>query len=378
MRHACLAILMAGAFLALSACGRAQAPHEPVFRVIFPDPTGRNGFEEVVRAGDMVSGIEQLGRVMLPDATMSAKREALKHPDVAQALKLLRVGLAKPLIYPRKGDEARFRLLSLLRNVARLLGIEQTILWADGKTSRAIDAMRDLLRLGYAVQEGEMIANLTGVAMDAIATGHARKRIGQWSQPDCVKIRRLAEEWLALPDPAIAALTWERDDIARSAPEMGLTQRGAVVALLAARYDALIGQLRIEPWRRTMPRLLTGDSADERMADELWKTMSSSFERILDRWTLQIAQMQLFGVHASIRWHLWEYGKVPETLDELKLGRLAFDPFTGLPLEYKPTGRETYELTCAGPFERSSDGQSTGRRQPFSLEGPFPGTGTRP
>lgn len=378
MRPAPVSILSVCAFLALSAVGWTQESYQPAFPRLFPDPTGRNGMEEVVRAGDMVAGIEELGKVMMPDATMTAKREALKHPTVEQAMKLLRIGLAKPLIYPRTDDEARARLLPLLRNVARLMAIEQTTLWADGKTSGATEAMRDLLSLGYAVQQGELIANLVGVAMDAIATGHARKRIGQWSQPDCVKIRRLAEAWLALPDPAIAALTSERDYMARRAPKMGLPERGAVVALLAARHDALIGQLRLEPWRRTMPRLVTGDSEDERMADELWMTMSSGFERILDRWTFQIAQMQLFGVHASIRWHLWEYGKVPETLDELKLGRLALDPFTGMPLEYKLTGRETYELTCAGPFERSSDGQSTGRRQPFSLEGPFPGTGTRP
>ncbi len=360
--------------------GVAQEPNRsPVFPQVFPDPTGRNGFEEIVRAGDMIAGIEELGRAMMPDVTMTARREALRHPPVVQALKLMRIGFGKPLVYPRTNEDARFRMLSLLRNVARLLGIEQTTLWADGKTSKAMDSMRDLLSLSYAVQQGELIANLTGIAMDTIATGMARKRMGQWSQPDCVKMRKLAEAWLSLPDPAIAALMSERDHMARRAEEVGIPRdRPNVVALLGACYDAFIGQLRIEPWRRSMPRLATGDSPDERLAEELWTGMAPSFEKILERWTLQIAQMQLFGVHAAIRWHLWEYGKVPQTLDELKLGRLALDPFTGSPMEYKPTGPETYELTCAGPFERGPEGESTGRRQPFSLEGPPPGMGTRP
>jgi hypothetical protein len=371
-------VLLATVLIGLVTVARAtsQDPREPVFNRVFADPTGANGFEEVVRAGDMVRGIAELDAAMMPDATMTTKRKALAQPAVQRALQLLRVGLAKPLALPRTDDEVRGQLLSLLRNVARLLGIEQTTLWADGKTAKAIDAMRDLLLLSYAVQQGEIVANLTGVAMDGIATSFARKRLGQWSQPDCAKIRRLAEAWLALPDPAIAALASERDYMARQGGV--LRERGPVVALLAARYDALIGQLRVEAWKRKLPEFETGDSDDERMASQLWRTMQPMWAQVFDKWTFQIAQMQLFGVHAAIRGHLWEHGRVPDTLDELKLGRLALDPFTGTPLDYKPTGRETYELAAAGPFERGSDGQSTGRRQGFRLEDPTPGTGTRP
>lgn len=227
--------------------------------------------------------------------------------------------------------------------------------------------MRDLLRLGYAVQQGSLIANLTGVAMDAVAIGHTAKRLGQLSVADCTKLRRLAESWLDMPDPAIAALAAEKEAAAASLPEM--PQRTAVVALLAARYDAMIRVLGASPWQRVTPTFEMGRSPDEQMAEALWEPMKPAMHQLLDTWSYMIARVQLLGVHAAIRGHLWEYGKVPDTLDELQLGRLAIDPITGDSLKYRAMGRETYELSSEGPYERDGDGNRLGSRKPVSLDG---------
>lgn len=74
MRYACKIMIVACALTARAAIGQTPAAPVPVFPAVFPNPTGMNGFEEVVRAGDMVSSIEQLGEAMLPDATMTGKR----------------------------------------------------------------------------------------------------------------------------------------------------------------------------------------------------------------------------------------------------------------------------------------------------------------
>ncbi len=57
------------------------------------------------------------------------------------------------------------------------------------------------------------------------------------------------------------------------------------------------------------------------------------------------AKMQMLGVEAAIHGYRWEHQALPETLDLMKLGKLAQDPFTGKLLQYKVTGPTTYELS---------------------------------
>ena len=366
MRPALVSSLSVCALLALSVSGHAQQPREPAFPRLFPNPTGRNGMEEIYRAGDLIAGNAALGQAMMADATLTQKRAALREPNVEQALKLIRIGVAKPMQLPAAAVQSSTPGLAVLRNVARLMGIEQYVLWADGKTSQAIDSMAGLLRLGYAIQQGPLIANMVGMATDAIALGIASKRLQQLSEPDCVKLRRLAETWLQMEDPAIAALQNELTLMTQKLePD---PDRQAIAAILSARMQAVIAVLRQPPWGRTMPVVQSGSSPAAVKASALWEQMGPAMNRAMEIWTTEIARVQLFGVHATIRRHLWEYGKVPETLDELKLGRLAIDPFTGNPLRYRALSKDTYELSSEGPYERDEEGNPMGTRKPIVLE----------
>jgi hypothetical protein len=144
-----------------------------------------------------------------------------------------------------------------------------------------------------------------------------------------------------------------------------MPNRDAVLSLLAGRYDGLIAVLRMNPWERRVPTFTTGSSSAEQVAAGLWKTLQPVYQRVLDRWSADMARVQLLGVHAAVREHLWEHGKVPATLDELKLGRLAIDPFTGRQLKYRTTGPDAYELSSEGYYDRDADGNPTGERKPI-------------
>jgi hypothetical protein len=70
--------------------------------------------------------------------------------------------------------------------------------------------------------------------------------------------------------------------------------------------------------------------------------------------TANRTELQLFGVHAAIRRFRWEQDRLPEGLEELRLGDLATDPFTGKGLLYRRTGRITYTLSSVGPPKRDA------------------------
>lgn len=344
--------------------GRPQAG--PLFPRLYPNPTGQNGMEEIFRAADMISGLQELTDAMQSEATLTEKRKAMQHPRVKQALLLIRAGLVKPLL-PPQFEPADFRPLAAVRNVARLLTIEQYVLWADGKTNQALDSVRNLLQIGYVVQKCALIGNLTGVAIDSMAIGVLRDRLLQLSQPDCRKLRALAEAWLRLPDPATDALKAEKAISETLLLPSDLPQRDAVAAILAARWEAVLRVLQTPAWERRLPKFQSGETPAEKLAQDLWQTLEPSLNRILDVWARELAQIQLLGVHAAILDYRWEYNSVPETLDELKLGALGVDPFTGRPFHYKKTGRLTYELSSEGPVERDESGQPIGPRRPLTL-----------
>ncbi|WP_395140625.1 hypothetical protein, partial [Armatimonas sp.] len=65
-------------------------------------------------------------------------------------------------------------------------------------------------------------------------------------------------------------------------------------------------------------------------------------------------QFQLLYCQTAIRKYKWEWEKLPENLDALKLAEWALDPYTRQPFRYEKKG-ETYELFSVGPL--GEDGQ---------------------
>jgi hypothetical protein len=331
----------------------AQEPEEPpVFQQLFPNPSGQNGYEEIIRAGESVGKMKELQAAIEAGSTLTAKRTLLSSQEAKRALTLLRQGLGKRILTPRAPtDEASFRAYSLFRNLARLLAVEQYVLLADGKVSAAVDSMWDGLRLGYAVQSDRLIGGLVGVAIDALSIQTLSRHVAQFSVRDCGKVMALARQWLAASDPAISALTAEREQMVKHIREQ-FSEAGSAelatqaAALLGARIDQIIATLRQPPWERKPLPPLEGNSVAVGIVKGL--SIEEPLMQGLKAFTREQAMLQVLGVHAAIRAHRWEYSRLPGSLEELKLGRLAIDPFTGKSLTYRRTGETTYELTSEG------------------------------
>ena len=350
-----LALLVCPA--ALAAAGAQNAPPANLFQEIFPQPSGQNGYEEIVAAGEMLAKSalmvdgEQTG---LDTLTLTKKRALLADPPVRDALILFRQGLTKSLNAPRdRPQEATYKAFAVYRRLARVLAfVEPYVYCADGRVNQAIDSLEDVLRLGYALQRDSLIGGLVGVAVDAIATQAIQRRLDQLSDKDCRRLMRLAKAWHDAPDPAIEAMAAERELVLKGLvselPPDANFPREQVLAAVRLRLDHYAANLTKPVWERRAPLPLQGNPVVANYVNNLGQTLDPLFEGAQTVFVRDQAKIQILGVHAAIRSYRWEHDALPGSLDLIKLGPLGLDPFTGKPLHYRVTGSTSYELMSEG------------------------------
>jgi hypothetical protein len=123
-------------------------------------------------------------------------------------------------------------------------------------------------------------------------------------------------------------------------------------AKLGAKYERAANNFRKPVWDRGELEMLPADDTPSGViASELFLPSA----QISDRYGREQALVQLLGVHGAIRRYRWEHNRLPESLEVLKLGRLATDPFTGTPLSYKKLDEKAYEVYSVGPLDRGEE-----------------------
>lgn len=372
---------LAGARLGPDLRAVVMAQENPIgyFDRLFPQPTGRNGYEEFVLAGDLAHRSALLSEaVRSATSTLLLKRRVLADPNARRALALLRQGLVKPIRSRHEGqpidEETVFPELADFRQLAHLLAIEQYVLLADGKVGQAIASLRDGLRFGYAVQMDTILGGFSGIAVDAIVLVRFVDHLDQLSVGDCDRLLDVVTEWLGRPDPAIAIYATERDlalqrmvkyrmdgpkildylrqgfpeqneeedgkallyiqqldDLLQSDPLTAAALIDQAKARVETHFNRLITNIRLPYWQC--------DEIEERRAgtltDFIANSCAGSYAQTRIKFTQEQAYVQMLGVHASIHKYQWEHGRLPASLRELRSDLLARDPFTGQPFLYQ-------------------------------------------
>lgn len=343
---------------------RVLPPPGPLYPKLYPSPTGRDGMEDVIRAADILSGIKLPPRAFSDSGSIEEERKTLQNPEVVRALDLVRSGLKKPML-PPPGDAMRFPTLATLRNVARFLAMEQRVLWADGQSRQALASFRDLLELSYVVQQGPLVSNLSGIAMEILGISVVAKQVPRLSQADCRQLKEILRERLKRPELAATVLDAEKREMAIRTPAGPEKQQ--ILSALGRRYDALKKEFSKPFWQRRLPPYTSPDGRDSEVVQALVQSVDQSLSRALDVWATQQARLQLLYVHASIREHQLMNRRLPANLSELKLGPWALDPFSGNALQYRVKGPQSYDLFSVGPFERDAAGKQKKVRRPVRL-----------
>ena len=133
--------ILALAALGGSACAQGATP----LTVVHP---GDNGFALLMDAYDAQAGIDVLARVPGdPNATLTEKRRAVGSSAARAAIALVQEALSKPVLEPPGGTTPGFTYMAKVRQLTRLLIMEEYVQLADGKSAAALDTMDDVLAL---------------------------------------------------------------------------------------------------------------------------------------------------------------------------------------------------------------------------------------
>ena len=374
----------------LDASGAAQMPmpKPPIFPTLFPHPTNNNGYEEWVRAVDLIQNnakVEALDFDVGPSLTL--KRQALNDPVVVQALLLLRAGLNKPVYSPRTAIDENTLLPELagFRRLARLLRYEEYVAFADGRVDAAIGCLRTGLGFGYRVQTDNFMSGLVGVAIHSIMLKEFSQHLDQLSAYHCDDVRRIVEGFLSEENPAVHLLALEKinamkmleahrsdveglfallrtagvdegnnEDADGAAVRAHLLRRPADVnavldnalACVSALYDQTLANMRL-PLSQRKP--VTMDKTDSPGA-ALFRAVTGDPEIILKKYTRDQSQLRMLGVHALVHRYRWEHNALPSNLTELSASGMVKDAFTGSEIVYRRDG-DRYTLTIQEPVE---------------------------
>ncbi len=358
----------------------------PSFPLLFPNPTGNNGYEEWVQAVDLIQNNPKvLELTSQPGTTLAFRRSLLAEPSVERALYLVRVGLSKPTFSPRQDinevtitpELASFRLL------ARLLSADQYVQFATGHVDAAIEDMRVGLAFGYRIQTDTLISGLVGVAMDAITLKEFTQHLDQLSVSQCDQVCRIVEDFLNAESPAIHLMALEKATMLKII-EARRSNPNALLALLKlngangpsseakdiealqshltnhpsdlnpilegaqervnALYDVTILNLSL-PYtqRKPFPR----DNATSPDA-ALFRLLTVDPLQIMDKYERDRTQLRMLEVHALICRYRWQHDTLPNALTDLRAPKLVKDPLTGSEILYQRDG-DHYTLSTQGP-----------------------------
>jgi hypothetical protein len=406
-RHALLlASALAGVLAAVPAAAQQPTPSKSIFSQVVPQPTGRNGYEELVLAGERLqsSKLYLAIRDTYATAPIAEKRRVLADKPVVDALRLVRKGLAKQVVSPRVdlSFETLLPEMGPFRDLARVLAMQTHLQLADGRVPEALETARTCIFFGRAIQADTLIGGLVGIAVETISIRTLGAHLEQLSARDCEQLHRICLQALALPDPqprimAIEYATTRRtiadilDKVKAQGPEALKPLFGGsdeefeeaaqfirvtppaeldrlaalVVRSLDEQSERVQTELRKQPWERQRALL---EPAQEGGLASFAARFLPSVTASSDAFSREQAYLRLLACHAAILRYRWEHDRLPRSLDELNLGVLAIDPFTGAPLEYRMTGRQ-YLLTSVGPVSSADNPRAVDGRVPVSVDG---------
>lgn len=339
-----------------------------LFSQVVPAPTGRNGFEEYVRAAERVdnAAFRQWQSQPLPDQTVLERSRWLLE-RYGSSVELLRQGNGKPVFEPRpRLDLApRFPEYRSLRALSQAMTSAAYAEFAAGKTAEGTDRLLQTLRMGQNIAGiGTALAHSVGCVQSRATFDAFDARLNQLSREDCrkidaevtgllerppgtAKIFEDAGNWLRLAVDGIAANP--KDAMELEAPLgqaiAGLSPtdipkfRQAVERAIADRYEPLIRAFRgpESQWLflpETPTAFRKGGDIEE-MAQAFVNELGASYRGSAVAGAQTRTQLRLLRLHARIRMFRWEHDRWPVRLDDASSD--VFDPLAEERFEYRPT-----------------------------------------
>ncbi len=382
-----------------------EPPWRPSFEEAIPRPTGANGYEEYLRAADIVSNPVSLsfaryeGYLMarslggFPDEApprpvgvaenatlLDVQREHVRR--CGQALDLVERGNGKPVFDPReKVDGATtFPELAGLKEIAKFAVTNMRVCFADGQPDRAVAIAQAVLTMRSRMPSTTLITEVVGIVIDSIVFAAINENTDRISERGWTRLEAVANQRLATnryPEAMKAELASSLTSL-KALKNGSLTgdQFGtetdpntqAIVAsynkLSPAQRDLLyerIASSLIDQYRAIFERLdgpeaewANAPPPEETKYDGTLGSLAASLAGLVCPVFNQSAiaaiknrtQLRLLKLHSLIQTFRWHHGHLPDKLSNAA-PKDCLDPLTAQEYVYE-SGAAGYKLASKG------------------------------
>lgn len=341
------------------------------FERTFPNPTGRNGWEEYLMAADIARSSNATGLLMGNAELSRLENDQIVIRELKRALNLVRAGNRKPITYPFTYEEfsiGPFVELAQIKQLGHALVAEAFVNLADGNPKTAARAITDAFVIGRRVAVGPRTSGLVSIAMEAIAFRALYMNLHRLDEESLENLAEVFGKAARELSPMIEMYFQEFEEWSRFVPDMLLQPEeftmgeevpGAVRNLKAAEIEAvtqkvLAAMKTIKDSARVMfarqerfwiePKPEHEDPTVAFVLDNL----PGAFTHIIVR---NRTQLRLAEVHCRLMLHKRRHNSFPAKLSELGDERFAYDSTTGSPYYYARLSDHSYTLYSLGTSE---------------------------
>jgi len=384
--------------LALSLMNGRQADGSLLSRVV-PIPTGKNGYEDYLRAADMAgkqlwgsyenwlgyrqsvgsTGVRADEEVSVPpippgvnpDMSDLAVRK-IANERLGGAYEIIRVGNLKAVYDPRRdlSVETMFPEFAQFKMLAKI-GINKAYVeFSEGRTDQAVGDLLEGLKFSRSIFGGTLISSLVSIGMQAIFLSEFQRHLGQLSYSDARLIDRTCKSLLDTPYPLVE--TYKREyslavnsvDHVIDNPSLVLEDeiekafgpaiqnlsepdkhqlKGLVLQGLQSRYDALLQELN-EPGSSLVrgrdpqdPPTALDDKSVSNLALAMLNALRSKSGNLQIHRAIARGKVQLMllRLHAKVIQYHWQNYRWPTKIEEFADASSGIDPYSEQPFHYE-------------------------------------------
>ncbi len=379
----------------------AIRPLMATFQRIIGRPTGQNGYEEFVRAGDL-STSEELQKinifqlwlatdrktpppVLVPGLNADSSMLDVKRAKLKAAMEIrMLVGQGCQKLVNRPGEikiDSLFPEFAQFKAVAKLLIDCADAEVANGRPDEAAKILRDTYHMGVLISDGILISALVGTAIRSIALLGVQRNSWQFSESGWKELERFGGQHLSAPPPEFLAYTKEQAYMLSAAKDLLYRNKAFDIKELGTQMD----------WPNTIRTLPT--QKKEQMLQRAEGILASMYKPYLDRgrrpeaeWllpfeearevelpanaspeqqffgflqsaagfggVLEIAarsrtQLRLLVLTARVNRFRFHYDRLPNGLKEA-VGDSAIDPLTNQPFIFEKHTAQTFRIASKG------------------------------
>lgn len=357
-------------------------------RSVITKPTGRNGYEEYVKACIELKApaFEEAYRLVLksPPGTESYLSSRIAAANLGLSAKtLVLAGNAKPVFKPGTLDmDTLFPELSNFRMIARYFATQVTKEFSEGRSNEAGETLLAWLAFADKVSgSGPLINYLVGVSNLATAFTSIDENLSLISLSSWKRLTKRCDELLTSeallatmrcemsatagsvhkfiehPESMVSVdevSPGERDTIDRMRA-MNARERAAFAQEINARLSSMyqgLQKILVSPesgWlsQTALLESTSYNDGSETLAAYTVSTVCPAYSQTVSTTLRMRAQLRILRLNGLIQIHRWETGTLPASLDALNRPDAVTDPLSGEPFQYE-LHDDTYDLYSKG------------------------------